>query len=822
MKFRIYGDRDSRITPREEANRSIALQVAQEGIVLLKNDGTLPLKDKNIVLFGAGSRKTIKGGTGSGDVQERYSVSIEDGLKNHGFHLLSTSWIDRYDRLFEKEKAEWRNGIEKRIRKYPFWRVQAMFDEVIHVTPFRYPQGDLIRQEDMPSCSTALYVIARQAGESNDRKPEKGDYYLSDIENENIHLLARHYPHIIVIINCGGIVDLSSLDDISLSGVLFLGQPGEEGGNALASILDGSVTPSGKLTDTWALRYEDYPNASSFGSLGNVYSQDYTEGLYVGYRYFDTFQVKPRYGFGFGLSYTSFVAEVLNIQLDKDEFSLRAKVTNKGSLHVGKEVLQLYLTRPKCAFSSPLHELAAFAKTDLLAPNESQEVVLSFDLSSFAFYDEENSRYFLAKGYYVLSLGTQLCEANPVAAIEVDQDIITFHCHRECPCPSEFKELEARNRKDIPIDGLPCFLLDPSLITAARSRDEEKVDCLPQTEAFLKKLSQKEQLELTIGGGYFGKTFNITPSAAGTTTSRLLKKGIVNLSLSDGPAGLRLSPKNALTRSGGVRYVDEIPDDWNWGWIKKIGRLFLAKPGKGYRIYQYMTAFPCETTQASTFNRKLIEDVGIAIGEEMKDTGITLWLAPGINLHRNPLCGRNFEYYSEDPLLTAEMAISITRGVQSLDGLGVTIKHFCCNNQEDQRMYMTSNVKERTLRELYLKAFELIVKSASPKAIMTSYNKLNGVYNSNNKDLCIDILRKEWGFTGIVMTDWTAAENDKGDPLSCLSSGNDLIEPGSKAIRKILLKGLQDGKIDSFRLQQSATRILNLIFSSRVSHKEDN
>ena len=262
--------------------------------------------------------------------------------------------------------------------------------------------------------------------------------------------------------------------------------------------------------------------------------------------------------------------------------------------------------------------------------------------------------------------------------------------------------------------------------------------------------------------------------------------------------------------------MDGLPPDWQWGWLRKVEPLLLAKPGKGLRVYQYMTCFPAVTLQAQTWNPALIEEAGRAIGTEMAETGVTLWLAPGMNIHRNPLCGRNFEYYSEDPLVSGVMAAAVTKGVQSHKGLGVTIKHFCCNNQEDKRETVSENVPERALREIYLHSFEIAVREAKPWAVMTSYNLVNGMHTFASRDLCTKVLRSEWGYTGLVMTDWTASEKNPGEHTSCILAGNDLIMPGHPNAKKELRGALKSGRLKRADLEIAAANVLNVIFSSNV------
>lgn len=817
-KFRLFGNPTADITNRELLHREIARQVAAEGMVLLKNDGALPLKEKRIAAYGAGVRMTIKGGTGSGDVQERYSVNVESGLKNAGFEILSTRWLDRFDKQFAQEKEEWRLGIEERIKKYKIWEVQKMFDEVIHVTPLKFPIGDKIQEEDLCECGTAIYVVARQAGESADRRREAGDFLLSDVELYNIKLLSERYKNFVLVINCGSQIDLTALDGVNIGAIIFMAQGGEEGGNALADILCGRVTPSGKLTDSWAYKYEDYPASDEYGILGNVLEQQYKEGIYVGYRYFDTFGVDVRYPFGFGLSYTKFEIATKSIDAEKSVVKLKVAVKNAGTEYSGKEVVQVYLAKPQGTIKCERHTLCAFAKTKELRPNESEELTLTFDLADFAVYDERDAKYVLQSGKYGVFIGNSIKDITTVAVLNLDAEVVTEICKSVCKKRGEFNEITADIKDETYSADLPVIEIKAAAIATKKNEygNLSPIITTLQTEKYLKTLSDKDLIELTVGGGYMGRSYNVTPSVAGRTSIGLLKRGIPNINLSDGPAGLRLSPKNAYTKGGSPRYIDHVPDDWQWGWIKKFEKFFLAKSNKGYKVYQYMTAFPCATLQAQTWNIELVEKIGKAIGVEMLETGVTVWLAPGMNIHRNPLCGRNFEYYSEDPLVSGMFASAVTKGVQSHKGLGVTIKHFCCNNQEDKRESMSSNVGERALREIYLKGFEIAVKTSAPKSIMTSYNKLNGVYTPNNYELCVSVLRNEWGYKGLVMTDWTATGDNKGKHELCHKCGNDLIEPGGKAVRKYLFKAYKNKQLDMNLVRVAAANVLNLIFESSV------
>lgn len=695
-----------------------------------------------------------------------------------------------------------------------------MFDEVIHVMPLRFPIGDLIQETDISAeTDTAIYVIARQAGESADRKLEKGDYYLSEVEEKNLSFLADKYKKILLVINCGGILDMSVLDKVQgIGAVLHFVQGGEEGGNAFADVVTGKVTPSGKLTDTWARDYEDYPCAKDFGALGDVLNQDYKEGVYVGYRWFDANEIVPRWPFGFGMSYTDFVIKAEDIKATGSKVTVTARVRNEGKSFSGKEVVQLYIAKPNGKLLKERKALAAFSKTGLLAPGEEEVCRLSFDLSDCTSYDEQTACKILEAGEYGLYIGSDSRRNELCGVLTLAQTVIIEKLTNILPLKKDFVEFIPKEKETLYPNEVKYLVIQEGAFTRKNiSYDAVKmVFKSEQAKNHLKNLTDKELIELCVGAGFSGLGYNVTPTTVGRTSINLMKKGIPNVNFSDGPAGINLCPKNAYTKHGMPKYIDEIPKDWQWGWIRKMEPIVLAKPGKGYRVYQYMTCFPAVTLQAQTWNPDLIEKVGEAIGTEMVETGITLWLAPGMNIHRNPLCGRNFEYYSEDPLVSGIMAAAVTRGVQSHKGLGVTIKHFCCNNQEDKRETVSENVKERALREIYLRGFEIAAKSSKPWAVMTSYNLVNGVHTFASADLCTKVLRNEWGYQGLVMTDWTASEKNPGEHAECILAGNDLIMLGHSGAKKELTAALKSNKISRRDLELAAANVLNVIFTSNV------
>lgn len=770
MKLNCYGATSPKVSVREIEHRALARRAAAEGIVLLENNGILPLKPQKIALYGGGSRMTVKGGAGSGDVHERYSVTIEEGLKNAGFSFGSTLWMDRFSGKYQSELKQWREVLENDIKKFNPIQTMQMFI-YIGEHPKPYPAVTPILPDELCDCDTAIYVLSRQAGEGFDRHVEKGDYLLSDIEVESLKLLSKHYKHLILALNCGSVIDLSILDEIKADAVLFIGQLGMEGGNALADVLTGKVNPSGRLSDTWAKKYEDYPSADTFGHRnGDLENEEYSEGIYIGYRWFDKYNIVPRYSFGHGLSYTEFERKILSF----DNNSVQIEVKNSGK-YAGRETLLLFEEKPKSNIDCEKRALVAFAKTPIISAGGSRVVTIPIDLFTSATFDEEKCAFVIAKGAHGIFLGDE-----KIGEINIDKEIIG-------------KKL--------------------SLITTG-DFEERDFEASPKAKAILSKLSDKDKISLVVGGGYAIRCYNNVMGAAGRTCTKLLKKGIPNIVMSDGPAGLNVNQVSAIGYEGLPRYPDGLPEDWKWGWLKNCEKILKRLPFVKKQVYRYMTAWPSETVQAQSFDTELLQEIGRAIGREMLEIGVSVWLAPGLNIHRNPLCGRNFEYYSEDPVVSGKMAAAVTRGVQSCGGVGVSQKHFCCNNQEDNRTKTSANVSQRALREIYLRAFEIAIKEGEPWTVMSSYNKVNGRHVCNTYDLLTRVLRDEWNFSGLVMSDWNATE--QCSYTDAINAGNDLIMPGNEGVVKALLCDLECGKLNKKALDNSAARVLELVFKSET------
>ena len=819
------GTTDRRITQRETAHASLARRAAAEGMVLLKNEGgLLPIaQGTKIALFGAGVSRTIKGGTGSGDVNERYSVSIWQGMKDAGYRITSENWIRAYDTCYEEARSAWRDDILERTSGQD---TASGFFAVYTSTPFRMPSGGPVEKTD---AEIAFYVISRVAGEGADRYDRPGDYRLTAEETQQLEDVCRLYAKVVVVLNTGGVMDLSFMDAFgNIRALLQIAQPGMEGGNALADIVSGKVTPSGKLTDTWAFAYEDYPNSASFShNNGNVSKEYYTEGIYAGYRYFDSFSVPARYGFGYGLSYTQFSIGGTQIGISEDgqALDIRTVAANTGSRYSGREVVQIYVSCPAGSLEKEYRRLAGFAKTKTLAPGEKETAAVRVPFSMLASYDPVRPGWVLEAGIYVIWAGNSLETSQPAAAMKLAEDVVLTKTVNICPLQEELTEIsrgraeriEKLNQLTERVNrlSLPVLEPDPAALQTEEIVYRKNAELVCNEAAVLTdSLSRQQLIVLASGdpakaqGGDLGSAGVSVPGSAGETSRCALGLGLASIVLADGPAGLRLTKEYNVYEG---RIVSR-PFECNLE-----GGLFdrRTNPDPGVTRYQYCTAIPTGTALAQTWDEKLLFEVGAMIADEMEEFGITLWLAPGMNVHRNPLCGRNFEYYSEDPLLSGKMAAAITQGVQSVPGCGTTIKHLACNNQEDNRMHSDSIVSERALREIYLKGFEIAVKEAQPMAVMSSYNLINGIHAANNEDLCTKAVRCEWGFKGLIMTDWTTTEKGPDCTASgCMRAGNDLVMPGAFCDADNLQAELEGGTLAEKDLKACISRLAGVILRS--------
>lgn len=817
MRLLTKASRVDEVSRREEENLRLAYETAGESMVLLENDGTLPLRAKKVALYGSGVSMTVKGGTGSGEVNERHAVTILEGMRNRGFEITSEDWLRDFEITFEEEKRRHKQEKRKQISLFRLSKImELIFDN------FRIPDGRPINEEDVTKSDTdtCVYVVSRQAGEGGDRKVEEGGYLLTAVEKENIRFCAQHYEYFVLAVNSGAPIDLSFCEEIcGINAVVYLSQLGSEGGNAFADLLSGAISPSGKLADTWAKNYGDIPFSNEFSHMnGNLDKEFYREGIYVGYRYYDSFHVEPAYPFGYGLSYTDFAIQTTDLQVSGSTVRIKAQVTNVGNVHPGREVVQLYISSPAGEMDKEYQALAAFSKTELLAPGESCELCLQFDLKDMAHYRTEDKSYVLEAGEYILRIGNSSRNTVPGAVIALEREVIVSRHTAVCPVEAPVEELAAPKRaNEILEHGVLRATVDASAIEMViYNYDKPDAESEERVEKILNTLSRKDMAEIVVGIGMFGgKTRFTLPGSVGNTTSKFWDRGLVNIALCDGPAGLRIQRRSTVNAKGKVKAVDLAFSAYDMipGFVKKF---MVGNPEKETVLYQYATAFPVEAALAQTWNTSLLTRIGAAIGQEMKEYGCTFWLAPAVNIHRNPLCGRHFEYFSEDPRLSGAMAAAITQGIQREPGLYVTVKHFACNNQENNRNFVSSEVGERALREIYLKPFEIAVRSGHAKGIMTSYNKVNGVYAPNSHDLCTKILRNEWGFDGVIMTDWFSTGGKKADAALAMQAGNDLIMPGTFADKKAILAGIRSGRIKEEDLRRCCANVIRAILNSAI------
>jgi len=783
--------------------------LAPECTLFLKRSGKLPLPGPcEIALYGSGARHTVKGGTGSGEVNSRSFLNIEESLSRAGFQILTKDWLDRYDAVRKDAYAAFLKKIRADARKH---RTSPLIEGMGAVMP--EPEYEIPLEQ---RCNTAVYVLSRISGEGSDRKVVPGDVLLSESEKRDILALQELYPVFLLVLNVGGPVDLSPVVQ-DVDDILLLSQLGVQTGAVLSDILLGEAYPSGKLTTSW-VRGGDFCPQAEFGEKEETH---YKEGIYVGYRYYDAAHVKPLFPFGFGLGYTDFRLEPGAVTLAGEQVTVSAQVRNTGAFS-GKEVVQLYLSSPWGALDQPAQALAAYGKTRELAPGESCRMELRFKMSDLASFDEARSAYVLEKGDYVLRCGNSSRKCRPMALLRLTHEVVTLQA-RDLLGKPDFSDWKPEGPEPVP-EGLPVYVLDAGSIPTKTLSDTRTLRPDPMVQA----LTDEELVFLNIGGfklkdrsSVVGDSGFAIPGTAGETTSQLKAKGFPAIIMADGPAGVRLArdyyedKKGAHSLSSAMlpTMIDLLPAP-----VRSSMRRQKKLPKGAVVKHRYATAIPIGTAIAQSFSLSLAESCGDIVGDEMERFGIHLWLAPALNIHRSILCGRNFEYFSEDPLVSGLTAAAITRGVQKHPGRGVTIKHFAANNQETNRYNNNSNVSQRALREIYLKGFGLCVRESQPCAVMTSYNLINGVHTSESRELTEDILRGEFGFQGIVMTDWVVGGslmyNSKRYPMpnagKVALAGGDLFMPGSKADYDRCMAMVRSGELPRYQLELNATRVLRM------------
>ena len=795
------GSMDQSLSELEIRHRTLAREAAVEGIVLLKNEGVLPLSTASaIALLGSGAEKTIKGGIGSGDVNNRENISIYQGMKEAGVTITSEDWLEDYEERYKNARNVWKEKILEDAK-----HVDNPFDAYAS-NPFILPEGRAVEVKDIADAKAAVYVLSRISGEGKDRRRVKGDYYLSEREAADLFFLNEKKIPVILLLNAGGPIELTDIleNTENIKAILNISQPGQESGYAVADILLGNCVPSAKLTTTWARRYEDCPFAEDYSYLnGNLDTEEYKEGIFVGYRYFDSFGKKPLFPFGFGLSYTEFKIEFKGIKTSEKELAVEMKVTNIGDTYAGKEVVQIYASLPQTEVKKEYRRLVGYAKTKLLQPGEAETLKITVGQKELAYFSEEKHQWIVEKGNYGIWTGNSSVSLEYSSTVKVEQSVsLEDTCVLENTAEIEEELWKTYECRKTTADNSHCIVFTPhpeekKIYRSAYATEQMAEDLIPLLYGNIAETTS------TLGAAGIR-----VPGTAGETTEGLLDKyGIPSLIMADGPAGIRLQQHYEVDRATDTVY--------GIGVLGALENGFLVDREEhegADQYYQYCTAFPVGTVMAQTWNRDLMQRFGEAVALEMEAFHVNLWLAPGLNIHRNPLCGRNFEYYSEDPFLSGTLAASVTKGVQCHKGCGVTIKHFACNNQEDNRMGVDVKISERTLREIYLRGFEIAVKEGQPAAIMSSYNLVNGVHAANSKDLCTRIVRKEWGFDGVIMSDWnTTVPEDGSVAWKCAAAGNDIIMPGNAEDAESIREAYRNGDLTEEEIRSCAGRILKLI-----------
>ena len=781
-----------------------------ECMVLLRKDGSFPLKEAGkIAVYGGGVRGTIKGGTGSGEVNSRTFITVEEGLKEAGFTITTTDWLDAYEQAYAEAKKEFRNTIKKRAKDN---HTNLIIEGMGAVMPA--PEYDLPLDGEGDA---AIYVLSRISGEGNDRKAEAGDVLLNASEQRDILALNEKYDKFMLVLNVGGPVDLTPVKEVK--NILILSQLGVETGAALADVLLGKAVPSGKLTTTWTT-WTDYCQIGNFGDWDDTY---YKEGIHVGYRYFDAVGKKPLFPFGYGLSYTEFEISDEKIAADGERVTVSATVKNIGQ-YSGKETLQVYVSAPWGELDKPYQVLAGFAKTAELQAGVEEQVEVSFNLSEIASYDEERAAYILEKGKYLVRIGTSSAETKVCGAIELTETVVTEQLKNTCGTPDFADWKPEKPKEEVLPEGVAVLKMDAGAFVPKTCSYTYEHEIAEEIKAISDEKLAYVNIGAFGGGGLVSMIGNAAKSvagAAGETTLQLADEGFKSLVMADGPAGVRLCKKYYRDKKGVHCVGVGVPESFLFFMPKPIAKILgkEKKVKKGVEVLeQYATAIPIGTAIAQSFNPAFAEICGDVVGAEMERFGVHLWLAPALNIHRSILCGRNFEYYSEDPLVSGIFAAAITAGVQKHPSCGVTIKHYAANNQETNRCFNNSHVSERAMREVYLKGFEIFVKKEKPCAVMSSYNLLNGVHTSERRDLAEDILRCEWGFDGVLMTDWVisggvfgkAAKYAVPHAAKVAAAGGDLFMPGCKKDYKEILKGLQQGILSREQLEINATRVYRM------------
>lgn len=782
-----------------EGLAEFARRAAAEGAVLLRNEEqVLPLqKEDNVAVFGRCQIEYYRSGTGSGGaVNVAYTTNLLDGLRKSNSVIVNEELAAVYEAWLKENPFDNGGGG---------WACEPWCQKEM-------PVSAELAEKAAKISNKALFVIGRTAGEDQDNAVAEGSYLLRQEELEILKQLTTHFTKVILVFNTGNIMDMSFLErpefQNKIQSVIYAWHGGIEGGNAIADVLTGKVTPQGKLSDTIARSIEDYPSTKNHGGEEqNVYQED----IYVGYRYFETFKKDAvLYPFGYGLSYTEFDMDVISSYEQDEDLVFECRVTNKGTQYSGREVVQLYVEAPQGKLGRPARELVAFVKTGLLGCMESETVCLKVAIDKLAAFDDSGitgfaNSYVLEQGMYNFYMGNSVRDAKLVSfdgkkGYSVEQTRLVQELE-EAGAPTQgFERLTTGEKLENGCyaeryEAVPTKTVDLGIQIQERLPEELAItgdkgltlqmvaagECT--MEDFIAQLTKEELATIVRGEGM--SSIKVTPGTAaafGGVSDRLMAYGIPVACCADGPSGIRMD-------SG-----------------------LLA------------TQLPIGTLLACTWDIPLVEEMFTMQGKELVRNEIDTLLGPGINIHRHPLNGRNFEYFSEDSLLTGKMTAAVVRGIGK-NGVHATIKHYSCNSQETGRSVVDSVVSQRALREIYLKAFEMAVKEGNAQSLMTSYNPVNGHWMASNYELNTTILHKEWGYTGIVMSDWWAKMNDvvKGGEASKQKTGdmvrsqNDLymVVSNNGAELNVMeddtLAALEEGRLTIGELQRSAKNICRFL-----------
>ncbi|MBQ6887022.1 MAG: glycoside hydrolase family 3 protein [Lachnospiraceae bacterium] len=782
-----------------------AMQAAAEGVVLLRNEEqVLPLKEgEKIAVFGRCQIEYYRSGTGSGGaVTVAYSTNLIDGLRRNKEIIIDEELAEKYSVWLESNPFDNGGGG---------WAAEPWFQKDMPLT-------EEIVKNAAEKSDKAIFVIGRTAGEDKDNEEKEGSYLLTEQEKENLKCIIKQFEKVIVVLNVSNIIDMSFLKEDTeghIKAVVYSWQGGMEGGYATADVLTGKVTPSGKLTDTIAESYSAYPSSKNYGDDNtNLYEED----IYVGYRYFETFCPDAvLYEFGFGLSYTDFSIHTEKVETVKNgeetEIRLQVRVKNEGNTYSGKEVVQVYYEAPQGCLGRPTRALAAFAKTKELAPQEEMQLTIAFPVNSMAAYDDSGctghkSCYVLESGEYRVYVGNSVRDAKPVQidgkeAYDVAKTQVVKQLEEVLAPVQSLKRMKPGKRNEngvyeIVYENAPTRSVDMAArieerlpkelpITGNKNYTLQQVaDGTVSMEEFVAQLT-KEELAIAVRGEGMGHpdVTQGTASAFGGVSDSLKEYGIPLACAADGPSGVRMENGNKARQ------------------------------------------LPIGTLLAATWNTELVKELYTFLGMEMVENQIDTLLGPGMNIHRDPMNGRNFEYYSEDPFMTGVMAAAASGGIHAGGGFA-TIKHFACNNQEKRRSFIDAVVSERAVREIYLKGYEMAVRDGNVLSIMTSYNPINGHFAASNYDLNTTVLRKEWGYTGIVMTDWWAKMNDVVDggeatvqkTRDMIRAQNDLYMVINNYGAEInannddTLEALEQGRLTVGELQRNVMNICNFLIKT--------